>query len=56
MASYPDAARRASLRDRVAASREIQGLPPYVEDEVVLERIVQLFTVFRDRPRKERRE
>jgi hypothetical protein len=41
-APMPDAARRAELRARVAASRRAQGLPPHVTDPATLARIADL--------------
>jgi len=41
----PDAARRAELRAKVAASRAAQGLPPFVTDEATLGKIADLLGV-----------
>jgi hypothetical protein len=41
----PDAARRAELPARVAASRAAQGLPPFITDEVTLAKIADLMVV-----------
>lgn len=41
----PDEARRAELRARVRASRAAQGLPPYITDPAVLDRIAGLLVV-----------
>ena len=43
----PDAARRAELRAKVAASRAAQGLPPFVTDEATLGKIADLLVVMR---------
>ena len=43
--SVPDAARREELRHRVAASRAAQGLPPFITDPAVLDRIADLLMV-----------
>ncbi len=41
----PDAAERAELRRRVAASRAAQGLPPFITDEATLDKIAELLAV-----------
>jgi hypothetical protein len=43
--NVPDARRREDLRRRVAASRAAQGLPPYITDVAVLDKIADLLVV-----------
>ena len=43
--NVPDAARREELRRRVTASRAAQGLPPYITDPAVLDKIADLLMV-----------
>jgi hypothetical protein len=43
--NVPDEARREELRRRVTASRAAQGLPPYITDPAVLDRIADLLMV-----------
>jgi hypothetical protein len=53
--SVPDAARREELRRRVAASRAAQGLPPYITDAAVLDKIADLLVVMLGRADRRKR-
>jgi curved DNA-binding protein CbpA len=53
--NVPDAARREELRRRVTASRAAQGLPPYITDPAVLDRIADLLMVTLGRADRKRR-
>jgi curved DNA-binding protein CbpA len=53
--NVPDAARREELRRRVTASRAAQGLPPYITDPAVLDRIADLLMVTLGRASRKRR-
>jgi hypothetical protein len=53
--NVPDAARREELRRRVTASRVAQGLPPYITDAAVLDRIADLLVVTLGRSDRKRR-
>jgi curved DNA-binding protein CbpA len=53
--NVPDAARRDELRRRVTASRAAQGLPPYITDPAVLDRIADLLMVTLGRSDRKRR-
>lgn len=53
--NVPDAARREELRRRVTASRAAQGLPPYITDPAVLDRIADLLMVTLGRSDRKRR-
>jgi hypothetical protein len=53
--NVPDAARSEELRRRVTASRAAQGLPPYITDPAVLDRIADLLMVTLGRSDRKRR-